>query len=173
MAGDISKVPQPIPAGPEMEALRRFHPDITWSGTIREGGMGPGTPEMIAQGKGTHNEIQGGRWIVGSYEQKQRLLDGTFVLKWELHWVAGWDPLAREYRATVADCYGHAQVMRGHIRDDLLIFETMGESPVRLRLTWDLSRPGDMRWRNEMAVGDGEWSLIEEYRCEPLSQRAS
>jgi hypothetical protein len=166
---DITKVPKPIPVGPEMQALRRFHPDITWSGTIRAGGMGPGTPEMTAEGKGTHHVIQDGRWIVGEYEQEQRLRDGTFVLKWELHWVVGWDPLAREYRATAADNYGHTEVMRGHIDGDQLIFETIGETPVRLRMTWDVSRPGDMRWRNEMVVGDGEWFLIEEYRCVPVT----
>jgi hypothetical protein len=169
MAGDIDRVPKPTPVGAEMQALRRFHPDIEWSGTIRKDGMGPGTPEMTAKGKGTHQLIQDGRWIVGNYEQVQNLRDGTFVLKWELHWVAGWDPIAREYRATVADCYGHTEIMRGHIDGDLLIFETIGEAPARLRLTWDLTRPGDMRWRNEMALGSGEWFLIEEYRCKPLT----
>jgi hypothetical protein len=37
---------------------------------------------------------------VGTYEQDQYLADGTFVLKWQLHWVAGWDPANNEYRAT-------------------------------------------------------------------------
>jgi hypothetical protein len=29
--------------------------------------------------------------------------------------------------------------------------------------TWDASAPEVMLWRNEMAVGDGAWLLIEEY----------
>jgi hypothetical protein len=37
------------------------------------------------------------------------------VLTWQLHWVAGWDPTTSEYRATLADNYGHADVMRGWI----------------------------------------------------------
>lgn len=36
----IDRVPHPIAPGPEMERLARFHRDMTWSGTIVEGGMG-------------------------------------------------------------------------------------------------------------------------------------
>jgi len=165
---DVVQVPQPIAAGPEMEALARFHSDVTWTGVITADGMGPGTPEMTARGRGRHETIQDGRWIVGTYEQEQFLLDGSFVLRWQLHWVAGWDPAASEYRATMADNYGHADVMRGWIDGDRLTFETMGEPPVRFRLVWDASNPNDMIWRNEMSVGGGPWSLVEEYRCTPI-----
>ena len=75
---DTARVRKPIPPGPEMEALARFHRDVTWTGSIEEGGMGPGTPAMTAIGSGTHRLIQDGRWIVGDYEQDQFLLDGTF-----------------------------------------------------------------------------------------------
>lgn len=160
---DVAKVPKPIAPGPEMAALARFHIDVTWTGTISEGGMGPGTPAMTAVGRGTHERIQGGRWIAGSYEQDQYLVDGTFVLKWELHWVAGWDPAAGEYRAMVADCYGHAEIMRGTIEGDRLIFESIGDPPVRLRLVWDFSDPGHLTWRNELSAGGSPWFLVEEY----------
>jgi hypothetical protein len=160
---DVANVPKPITPGHEMEELARFHVDTTWKGTISEGGMGPGTPAMVATGRGTHEPIQGGRWIVGTYEQEQRLLDGTFVMTWELHWVAGWDPIHQEYRATVADCYGHAEVMRGTIRGDVLTFESIGEPPARLRLVWDFSDPERPTWKNEMSAGGAPWVLIEEY----------
>ncbi len=156
-------IPQPISAGPEMEALTRFYRDATWKGSIVEGGMGPGTPAMTAVGRGMHKRIQGGRWIVGDYEQEQYLLDGTFVLKWQLHWVAGWDPERREYRATMADNYGHADVMRGEIHGNALVFETIEERPVQLRLTWEITAPNSMTWRNEMSIGEGRWSPVEEY----------
>jgi Protein of unknown function (DUF1579) len=165
---DVTHVPHPIIPGPEMDALARFHRDITWTGTISEGGMGPGTPAMPSKGRGTHELIQGGRWIVGTYEQDQYLMDGTFVLKWQLHWVAGWDPANGEYRATIADNYGHADVMRGWIDGERLIFETIGDAPVRIQLTWDITNPTDLRWRNEMSVGGGPWTLVEEYRCTPI-----
>jgi hypothetical protein len=124
---DLDAVPKPITPGPQMQALARFHSDITWTGTIEEGGMGPGTLAMTATGWGKHHHIQDGRWIVGTYEQDQYLADGTFVLKWQLHWVAGWDPAHGEYRATIAS----------------------------------------MKWRNEMSVDGGPWSLVQEYHCQP------
>jgi hypothetical protein len=92
----VEVVPQPIGVGGEMEALRRFFPAVvTWEGTIHEGGMGSGTPAMRGIGRGTATVIQDGRWIAGDYEQDQLLDDGTFVLRWQLHWVAGW---ARRHR---------------------------------------------------------------------------
>jgi hypothetical protein len=169
----IANVPKPITPGPEMEALARFHPDITWTGTIEEGGMGPGTPAMTATGRGRHGWIQDGRWIVGDYEQDQRLPDGTFVLRWQLHWVAGWDPGSGDYRATIADNYGHADVLRGRIEGERLTFETIADRPVRLRLVWDRADPAEMVWRNEMSVNGGPWTLVEEYRCRPVASAAS
>lgn len=159
------QVPRPITPGVEMQELARFYRDVTWTGTIVEGGMGPGTPEMTGTGSGVHELIQDGRWIVGTYEQDQFLLDGTFVLRWQLHWVVGWDPDSREYRATLADNYGHADVMRGTIDGDRLTFETIGEGAVRLRLVWDVTDPDALTWRNEVSVGGGPFTLVEEYRC--------
>ena len=164
-----AEVPHPTTPGVEMQELARFFRDVSWTGTIAEDGMGPGTPEMTASGSGTHRLIQDGRWIVGTYEQDQFLRDGTFVLKWQLHWVVGWDPANGEYRATHCDNYGHADVMRGRIEGDRLTFETIGDLPVRLRLVWDVSDPEDVRWRNEMAVVGAPYTLVEEYHCAPLA----
>jgi hypothetical protein len=57
---DLDSVPKPITPGPEMAALARFHTDVTWTGTIQPGGMGPGTPAMTAVGWGKHETIQDG-----------------------------------------------------------------------------------------------------------------
>lgn len=168
MSGSVASVPRPVAPGAEMAALRRFHRDVTWTGTIAENGMGPGTPPMTARGRGTHTTIQGGRWIVGDYHQEQYLLDGSHVLTWQLHWVVGWDPARGGYRATLADCYGHAEVMRGRLDGDRLVFESVDDPEIRLRLTWDLSEPGVLLWRNEISAGGKPWSLIEEYRCTPI-----
>ncbi len=54
MTDAIDRVLRPIAPGPEMDALARFHVDVTWTGTIEAGGMGPGTPAMTATGRGTH-----------------------------------------------------------------------------------------------------------------------
>jgi Protein of unknown function (DUF1579) len=165
---DLSAVRRPITPGREMAALTRFFPDVTWTGTINAGGMGSGSPEMTAIGRGTHERIQDGRWIVGTYTQDQFLLDGTYVLTWKLHWVVGWDPSRGEYRATLADNYGHADVMSGHVDGDQLVFETGADAPIRLRLTWDVSDPSDVVWRNEAAIGEGPWMPVETYHMTPV-----
>lgn len=165
----IDTIPRPTIAGERTDALKRFHPDVTWTGEIEEDGMGPGTPAQIAHGKATHHWIQDGRWVVGDFEQDQFLEDGTFVLKWELHWVCGWDPANGEYRATVADCYGHTEIMRGRIEGDLMIFESMRDTPPLLRMTWDASSPAYLIWRNEMTFDGNDWRLIEEYRMVPIA----
>ena len=120
--GGVDRVPKPVAAGPEMAELLRFHPDVAWTGVIEENGMGPGTPRMLAVGRGRHRDVQDGLWIVGDYEQEQFTEAGSFVLKWQLHWVAGWDPSSGEYRSLHADNYGHTGVMRGHIVGDRLTF---------------------------------------------------
>ena len=166
-SNEMEAVPKPIEVGPEMAALRRFFRDVTWDGMIHEGGMGPGTPAMRGVGRSTVGEIQDGRWIVVESEQDQFLGDGTFVLNWQLHWVCGWDPEHAEYSASMVDNYGHAMVYRGRIRGDRLIFESPEGSAIRLRFTWDASDAAVTLWRNEMAVGEGAWFLIEEYPMVP------
>ena len=119
--------------------------------------MGAGTPAMTAVERGTVQAIQDGRWIVLDCEQDQFLLDGTFVLTWQLHWVSGWAPEHGEYRAVMTDNYGHANVYRGRIEGDLLVFESLeaarsscaspGMSPTRASL------PGATRWRWVMDLG--------------------
>jgi hypothetical protein len=163
----------PIAAGPEMTALGRFYQDVTWNGVIGAGGMGPGTPAMTGVGHGPARAIQDRRWIVLDCEQDQFLEDGTFVLKWQMHWVSGWSPEHGEYRAVMTDNYGHADVYRGHIDGDRLVFESMPGAEIGLRFTWDASGPGVITWRNEMSIGDGSWFLIEEYLMVPEANDAS
>lgn len=166
MHTDLVKVPKPVVAGPEMKALGRFYRDVTWTGAIHEGGMGPGTPAMTGVGRSKTHVIQDGRWIVMDCEQDQFLPDGTFVLKWQLHWVSGWAPEHGEYRAVMTDNYGHADVYRGHLEGDRLIFESMEQAGIRLRFTWDAADPDVITWRNEMSTGGG-WFLVEEYSMVP------
>jgi len=53
------------------------------------------------------------------------------------------------------------------IDGDRLVFESLEGATARLRFTWDATDPGVITWRNGMAVGDGSWLLIEEYRMVP------
>jgi hypothetical protein len=129
--------------------------------------MGQRTPQQVAVGSASHHWIQDGRWVVGDYQQDQYLDDGTFILHWELHWVCGWDPMTAEYRATIADNYGHADVMRGHIDGDVMTFESFDNRSPRLRLSWDASDPNGVLWRNEMSLDGERWNLVEDYVIVP------
>jgi hypothetical protein len=160
-------IPRPVTPGVEIEKLRRFHRDGTWTGMIHPGGMGPGTPAQLARGQARHHWIQDGRWVVGEYEQDQTLEDGTFLLKWELHWVCGWDPMAGEYKATIADNYGRAALLRGRIVDNQMVFESTSEQTPLLRLTWELTPRGSILWSNEMSFDGSKWMLVEDYEIEP------
>lgn len=162
---ETSLVPPPAVAVREMTDLSRFFKDVTWTGSIEPDGMGPGSPPMTAIGEGAHTMIQDGLWIVGDYRQDQYLTDGSFILTWELHWVAGWDPSSHEYVATHADNYGRAGIMRGRISGDQLVFESAPGEPIRIRLTWDLIAKDRVTWRNEISVNGGPWTLVEQYDC--------
>jgi hypothetical protein len=72
-----------------MQALRPFYRNVTWTGHIEAGGMGPGSPEMAGHGRGSCRLIQDGLWIDCDFQQEQRLTDGTLVLTWRLHWITG------------------------------------------------------------------------------------
>ena len=162
---ETSLVPPPAVAVREMTDLSRFFKDVTWTGSIEPDGMGPGSPPMTAIGEGAHTMIQDGLWIVGDYRQDQYLTDGSFILTWELHWVAGWDPSSHQYVATYADNYGRAGIMRGRISGDQLVFESAPGEPIRIRLTWDLIAKDRVTWRNEISVNGGPWTLVEQYDC--------
>lgn len=158
---DVAAIPKPIDVGPEMEALERFFRPCTWEGTIHEGGMGPGTPAMRGVGRGVVEPIQGGRWIAGDFEQDQFLEDGSFVLRWQLHWSRGGTPSTASNRASMVDNYGHADVYRGHIDGDRLVFESMPGSEHSVSHGMRRIPPspgGGTSWRSRAAPGSSSRS---------------
>jgi Protein of unknown function (DUF1579) len=167
MAIESVALPRSAEPGPEMAALAPFYRDWRWTGTIQAGGMGPGSPEMSGVGRATCRLIQEGLWWSCDFEQEQRLADGTHVLDWQLHWVTGWDGMAREYRASSADNNGpNLAIYRGRIDGNELVYESLSKGLPRIRLTWILDDENHARWRNEFTLDGATWSLIEEYRME-------
>ena len=159
------QLPRSALAGPEMAALAPFYRDWTWSGTIEADGMGPGSPRMSGVGRAVCRLVQDGLWYACDFEQEQRLADGSFVLRWQLHWVTGWDGATREYRAASADNNGpNLALYRGRIDGDRLVYESVAEGYPRIRLTWILDDAEHCRWRNEFTLDGQAWGLIEEYR---------
>jgi hypothetical protein len=57
--------------------------------------------------------------------------------------------------------------MKGRVDGNLMIFESMRETPPILKMTWDVSSPDLLLWRNEMSFDGSEWQLIEEYEMVP------
>ena len=167
MTTEAMQIPKSATAGPEMAALAPFYRDWSWSGTIEAGGMGPGSPEMSGVGSATCRLIQDGLWYANDFSQEQRLVDGSYVLTWKLHWVTGWDARAGEYRATSADNNGPTlEIYRGRIEGNRLVYESLSDSLPRIRLSWILRDPDHCAWRNEYTLDGESWSLIEEYAME-------
>jgi hypothetical protein len=166
----LAIVPRPIEAGPEMTELARFFFDCVWIGTVDRSEMGAPIQEMLALGQGRHERIQAARWIVGTFVRHQFARDGTRILTWELHLVMGWSPAYGEYRATSTDNYGRADVLRGHVTGDRLVFETIGAQPVRVRLVWDVTDPANMTWRRYLSVHGGPWSSVERWHLTAIDQ---
>ena len=158
-------IPASARAGTEMAALAPFYQDWVWTGRIEAGGMGPGSPAMSGVGRATCRLIQDGLWYACDFEQDQHLADGTFVLTWRLHWLAGWDRASGEYRASSADNNGpNLSIFRGRIVGNELVYESLGEALPRIRLTWILDDETHARWRNEYTLDGQTWMLVEEYR---------
>jgi hypothetical protein len=127
--------------------------------------MGPGSPEMSGTGRAVYRLVQDGLWYDCQFEQEQRLVDGTYVLTWRLHWVTGWDGRAGEYRGASADNQGpNLGLYRGRIEGDRLVYDSLLEERPRIRFTWVLTDPDRCTWRNEYNIDGATWTLIEEYR---------
>lgn len=157
--------PTVLKPGPETGALARFHPNGTWTGRVKAGGMGPGSPEMEARGRADCEWIINGLWRSCRFEQDQ-FVAGERVVTWKAHWIAGWDARAEEYRGMAVDSNGISMMFRGRVEDDRLIMESM-DPAVPLRFVWDATNPDAIAWRNEIMTEDGSWRPIEEYVIRP------
>jgi hypothetical protein len=164
MSVEPAALPVSATPGPELAALAPYYRDRVWTGTIEAGGMGPGSPAMTGTGRARCRLAASGLWYECEFEQDQHLLDGTYVLTWRLHWVAGWDGRAKEYRATSVDNQGpNLGLYRGRIEGDRLVYESADGGLPRIRLSWIPDGPDDCRWRNEFILDGTTWTLIEEY----------
>jgi hypothetical protein len=155
--------PLPMVPGPQTRALARFHRDVSWTGTVK---ATPQTPEMTASGRGTFHWTADGLWVIGEFAQDQ-FFEGRKVTSWSAHYIAGYDYSRQAYVAFAADSNGRAVPFTGSIEGDSFTIvsdgATIAGAPVRLRMIWDVSTPRRPRWRNEMSIAEGPWTLVEEY----------
>src|SRR3954454_12826813 len=130
---EVNWTPPPtLRPGPEMEALKMFHFECKWTGTVKAGGMGPNSPEMKAEGKGLFRPIMDGLWLVGDFEQVQ-LVHEVPVITWKAHYIVGWNSQEQEYKITLVDSNAAVGLMSGRIEGNRFIAETGAHSPVKLQ----------------------------------------
>jgi hypothetical protein len=79
--------------------------------------MGSGSPQMVATGQASFDWTDDGLWPRGEFEQDQSA-GGRLILTWKAHYLAGWDPRARDDVAFRADNCDHAGFMRRQIDGD-------------------------------------------------------
>jgi hypothetical protein len=146
--------------GPETAALKPFTTNATWTGVMKAGAMGPGSPEMPTKGKVKCSWIMGGLWAMCDIE------DGPAAPKsfvWKGHWIIGWDAEAKEYRASIFDNMATTTSMKGKIDGTKLIMESpeqmmMGQ-PMKVRLTWDATDPKAIKFIEERSTKGGPWTV--------------
>ena len=81
----LGRILKPVTLTQEMEKPARFCADITWTGIVEAGGMTPGArrqPPVVGDAR-THP----GQPLNLRDLRTEPLLDATFVLTWQLHWV--------------------------------------------------------------------------------------
>ncbi|HEX2911533.1 MAG TPA: DUF1579 family protein [Chloroflexia bacterium] len=159
--------PPALIAGPEMEALKKFMSDCDWIGSVQAGGMGQGSPEMEATGKGRFTPIMDGVWLVGDFEQNQ-YVSGNLLIIWKMHFIVGWNPTTQSYKIALVDNNGTADLMSGRIEGNRFMAENSPGGPVRLELVWELVGDGTIKWTNRCSINEGPWFVVEEYICTPV-----
>lgn len=165
--------PQPVTPGPEIETLRRFFYDCSWTGTVYANMQGPGSPEMQAVGAMRCQHLMDGLWLACDGFQDQ-FVDGQKILTWHLHLVIGWDRAADEYRAVLVDSNGTAALLSGAIEGSRLVMTPEGAVPTAgqtgtIRVIWDATDPRAVRWINEASINGGPWMRIEDYVMVPTT----
>lgn len=92
---------------------------------------------------------------------------GEYVLTWRLHLVVGWDRMAGEYRAVLAESDGALALLRGELEGDTLTMtpvERLAKDgvPVDFRFVCDARDPEGLAWRTEFSAAGGPWTLVED-----------
>lgn len=164
--GQITQESMPAPeaarGGREMEELRRFFRDCTWTGRVLADPSNPSSPELEVVGKSVFSPIMDGLWLAGDLEE-EFFYRGEKVDEEKCHYIVGWSPGPGEYKAVSVDSLGNAMLNAGRIEGDILVLETPGDPPVRLRMSIDLSDEARPRWYSEVAQQGEPWLRIEEY----------
>lgn len=114
-----------------------------------------------AVGRTTSRSALGGFAVVTDYEQER---DGAITFSG--HGVYTYDPKTELYSLLWLDSTGSGpEVFTGRFTDDVLTLSHDGP-PMHVRLTWDLTRPGQLASMMEMSQDGITWTTLfdAEYR---------
>lgn len=137
-AGEMMAPPKP---GPEQDALKPFAKGGAMTGTH----MMPDGKEMPTKGKATCKWIDGNMWVACDLEETTGT--GKTAMKWNGHWVFGYDNVAKAYRGYMVDNMGMSGRMKGTLDGTKMVWESMDEMkgppgmPTKQRVTEDVSDP--------------------------------
>ena len=148
----------PPKPGPETEALKPFAKSVQSTGTIPAGAMGQ-NPELATKGKSTCKWTLNNLWVACDIEEI--VGSGKQSMKWNGHWVFGYDFLAKGYRGTMTSTMGDQTQMKGTLEGSKLVWENIEEMkipgmPSKSRITLDATDPKAIKFTEEGYL-QGKW----------------
>ena len=151
--------------GPEAKALAPlFGVDASWVGKLEAGAMGPDSKEMTSRGRAMGHPILRGMWY--ACDVVDTFGSGRNAMTWKGHMLVGYDMTAKAYRASTVDNMGALTTFNGTMDGHKFMLETptevmmMGQM-MKDRLSWDMSEPNAIKFKDEHQVAGGDWKLIE------------
>jgi hypothetical protein len=172
-AGAATSIPQPQKPGAETRALLPLAIDATWKGKMPANALQEGSPEMTTSGN------QDCKWSVDNLwltcDVKSTMGEGKMAMKWRGHVMLGYDFMAKEYRATVVDNMGVANMMTGNIEGNKLTLTSVMETNVggkrcKGRMTWDWTNPNAITMTTENSKDGGEYKVVEQATLKPTKK---
>lgn len=159
-AGEAPAMTPPKP-GPETEALKPFSKSLSSTGTVPAGAWGA-NPEMPTKGRATCRWVLGNLWIQCDIQETTG--KGKQAMKWQGHWVFGYDFAEKGYRGTMTDNFGMQVPLKGTLEGSKLTWESgevqMMGHPTKIRITEDATDPKAIKFTSEHEM-NGKWVVDE------------
>ncbi len=122
----------------------------------------PDGKEIPTKGKETCKWIDGNMWAACDIDETAG--SGKSAMKWQGHWVFGYDTVAKGYRGVMTDNFGMMGRMKGTLESPgKMVWESMDEMknpppgmPSKERVTDDASNPKEEKMTFEGWMG-GKW----------------
>ncbi len=150
--------------GVEVKAIGALIGNFNMKGTSPAGAMGQGSPEMATKGKLICNPTLEGFWI--GCEIDEEIGTGMQAMKLHIHFLAGWDREAGEYRAVGFDNTGTSTYFSGKLAGTRLTFDPIGNynwqgQPAKERLTFDMTDTKALKFIHDISLKGAAYTTLE------------